>query len=288
MASGTTKLIKRRIKSAKNIAQITKAMQMVAASKMKRAQNLAVQSKPFAEKIYQATSRLAERTDSSKHRLLKRHETIKKALAVVITTNKGLCGSLNTNLLRALDKWKNNKGFKLDFATVGKKGQSYAASSEGGLLADFSDQVPFADNIPALVKLATRAFLKNRYQEIWLVYNDFVNALKQKPKFRKILPIEEIKKEEVLQEKFEYLLEPSAKEILNSLLPFYLETQVRDAILEAEASEHSARMIAMKNATENANVLMDNLTLEYNKLRQQSITSEIADIATAKTTMGNT
>ena len=290
----SAKFIVRRIKSAKNISQITRAMQMVAASKMRQAQEKAISGKPYSEKIYEVTRSLALKVDPKTHPLLKRPEGKLYPLIVLITTNKGLCGGLNTNLLRSLNKFLNERfaeNIQIDFVTLGKKGQSFVLRFGGGYLADFSKMTPFTDAVGPIVKLITDQFLRGKYNQVWLVYNNFINALKQNPKIKQILPIaskelikEELEKEEKIEVK-EYLFEPSADEILNTLIPFYLEIQVREAILEAEASEHSARMIAMKNATDNALDLMDGLTLEYNKLRQQLITAEISDITTAKISM---
>lgn len=288
----STRIIRRRIKSTKNIGQITKAMQMVAASKMKKAQNIALAGKPYAFKILEVVRSLALKTDPKLHPLLRRQEGVKKYLFILITTNKGLCGSLNANLLRFVNSFLNRcrtKGISFDFITVGQKGQVFSLRTAGKYLADFSGSVPFTDAVNPSVNILTEGYLKRKYGRVYLGYNEFVNALKQEPTIKRILPISLVEKEEktpeLLKEQMrekEVLYEPSPKKILDLLLPFYLETQVREAILEAEASEHSARMMAMKNATENALALMDGLILEFNKARQQSITTEISDITTAK------
>jgi len=290
----STRLIKRRIKSTKNISQITKAMQMVAASKMKKAQNLALAGKPYAAKILEVVQSLAKKTDSGAHPLLQRQENIKNYLLVLITTNKGLCGSLNTNLLRFINHFlsrQSEKGISFDFITLGQKGQNFILKTKGEYLADFSELSSFTQAVGPIAKIVTEAYLAKKYGRVYLVYNDFVNALKQETKLKRILPLDLPEKEELpvairekVREKY-VIYEPSPKEILNSLLPFYIEVQIREAILEGSASEHSARMMAMKNATENAEALMDGLTLEYNKIRQQGITFEIADITTAKISM---
>ncbi|PIS09100.1 ATP synthase F1 subunit gamma [Candidatus Beckwithbacteria bacterium CG10_big_fil_rev_8_21_14_0_10_34_10] len=281
------RLIKRRIKSTKNIGQITKAMQMVAASKMKKAQDQAIATKPYSEKILEIVKSLSLKTDPKLHPLLKQQEEIKTYLCILITTNKGLCGSLNTNLVRSLNNFiqKNiNKGINFDFLTLGQKGQSFVLKTGGHYLADFSDLIPFTKAVIPIVKTISDGYLKEKYSRVYLFYNNFINALKQEPVNKRILPLILPNAEEEIQlgKRKDVLYEPTAKEILDFLLPFYIETQVRGAILEGNASEHSARMMAMKNATENAQALMDGLTLEYNKARQQSITLEIADITTAK------
>lgn len=278
------RFIKSRIKAATNIAQITKAMQMMAASKMKRAQERAISGKPYAEKIYQSVKQLASITDSNYHQLLMRENLTGKTLIILITTNKGLCGSLNTNLFRKIYHWcevKNN----YDFITLGIKGANFVIRSNYTLVADYSQELPFSKNTPGIIKTAVEGFLEKKYKEVVLCYNSFINALKIIPIQSTILPMvvmeqeENEEKKEALQE---FLIEPSAKQLLNALLPHYLEVQVRNAIFQAEASEHSARMLAMKSATDNALSLSSELTLIYNKLRQEQITYEIADISRAQ------
>jgi F-type H+-transporting ATPase subunit gamma len=283
------RLIKSRIKSAKNISQITNAMQMVAASKMKRAQNAAISGRPYTEKIAQMTAAFVAKIDPGKHPLLNINSNGMR-LFVLISTNKGLLGGLNTNLFRQLTKWYGAD--VLDntvFATVGKKGEHFLVRTKKQLSVDFSDTLPFTNVIPALTKYITDGYLKQEFNEVTLIYNNFISALVQEPMQKKILPISQFSQskennEDVKNDKnsFEFIIEPGIDEILDQLLISYLENQVRDAVYEAEASEHSARMMAMKNATENALELIDLLTLEYNKARQEKITFEIADMITAR------
>ena len=279
--------IKRRIKSAKNIAQITRAMEMVAASKMKKAQNDAIMGKPYAEKIYQAVSDLSANIDKTVHPLLSEGNENGKKLVVLITTNKGLCGGLNTSLLRTFDKWASLME-NLEAVILGKKGQSYIVRSKAGLIADFSSDVPWRNIIPAINKICVEGFIKGTYREVYLVYNTFFTVMKQIPTIKRILPITALEKtdSDASSKKRinfrEFLIEPSINEVLENLLPHYIENQIRTAVLEAEASEHSARMIAMKNATDAALDLMDSLTLMYNRARQEKITFEIADMVTAR------
>lgn len=277
------KLIKRRIKSAQNISQITKAMEMVAASKMKKAQSTALNGKPYADKINIAVRILAAKLEHEKHPLLKHGNPNGTQLFIVISTNKGLCGGLNSNLFRYLTTIVNPQ-VKSEFISLGKKGSSFIARSRHNLIADFSEKLPFTSNVPALTGLLVDGFISGLYSQVTLVYNNFVSALNQVPIDNKILPVENLEaaqNEEVTQFN-EFLLEPNEKFVLESLLPHYLENQIRTAIYEAEASEHSARMIAMKNATDAAMDLIDDLTLVYNKARQEKITYEIADIVTAR------
>jgi len=291
------RLIRKRIKSSKNIAQITKAMEMVAASKVKKAQAQAVSGKPYADLINSVVGDIARRLSPESHPLLKSFTTAQdlRFLVVLITTNKGLCGSLNTSLILALDRWvkaQKQKGVvaSIDYVTVGKKGQRYVARSKMDYIADFSDYGSFVQALPPLGSLISDKFLSNSYDMVWVAYNEFITALRQEPMIRRILPISPSTEPELFGEKTEVekvdsaelLIEPSPEEVLEAALPLYLQVQIRKAILEAEASEHSARMLAMKNATDNALSLIDGLTLEYNKARQQSITSEIADVETAR------
>jgi len=203
---------------------------------------------------------------------------------VLISTNRGLCGSLNSNLFRMLLGWlEERKEKKIDFITLGEKGQHLILKTGYELIADFSELSDFTEAVGPLSQIVTAGFLSGEYQQIWLVYSDFVSALKQVPTVKRLLPIAtKLSLEEKKGGWFEYVFEPSEEEILDWLLPYYLETLVREAILEAVASEHSARMVAMKNATNNALSLIEGLTLEYNKERQKTITAEIADITTAK------
>ena len=277
------RLIKGRIKSAKNIAQITKAMELVSASKMRKAQLLAGAGKLYAQKIYEMVLRLSSKVDAVKHPLLRKPEKIQgKRLVVLISTNKGMCGGLNTNLFRQfLRDYPDAKAH--DCVTIGRKGASFVASLAGTLKADFSQTTPFNAVVPALTELVSQQYIAGHYDGVDLVYSEFVNIMKQNPRKKTILPITiESVGGEKAADVTEFLIEPTVNEVFESLLPHYLENQVRDAILQSEASEHSARMLAMRNATDNALSLMDDLTLVYNKARQEKITYEITDLITAQ------
>lgn len=274
------RLIKSRIKSAKNISQITKAMQMVAASKMKKAQEAAISGKPYADKVYESITELSRMTDSSFHKLLSQKGVGDKTLIILITTNKGLCGSLNTNLFRKCLQWFASPKF-IDCIAIGSKGAKFAVRAGYNLLADFSDKTPFTVYTGAVIDIVTQKFLTGEYKEVLVIYNNFINALNLIPDTRTILPIGKIEStEEEIHKTLNstFLIEPDPIQLLNFLIPHYLEVQVRAAIIQAEASEHSARMLAMKSATDNALSLSEELTLVYNKLRQEQITYEIADI----------
>lgn len=277
------RLIKRRIKSAGNIAQISKALELVSASKMKKAQAQALSGKLYAQKIYTMVLHLADKVSASIHPLLMRPEVLTgKRLAIVISSNKGLCGGLNNNLFRFILR-EYPKLNAYDFVSLGTKGSEFLARAHTNLISDFSDSYPFSNIVPAITELVSREFLAGKYDGVELVYNNFISALKQQPLKKSILPLTiEIKDTEKIEKVPEFKVEPNVKEVFNTLLPHYLENQIRDAILQAEASEHSARMIAMHNATDNAMTLTSELTLIYNKARQEKITTEISDIVTAR------
>jgi F-type H+-transporting ATPase subunit gamma len=276
------RLIKNRIKSARNIAQITKAMELVSASKMRKAQLQALSGKLYAQMIRDMVFRLAIRTDISNHPLLTTPLTdTKKRLVILISTNKGLCGGLNISLFRSM--MKNYPSLdNLEFVTLGKKGTNFITQMQAQLKADFSNDIPFVDSVPALTQLLTEAFLSGTVAGVDIVYNEFISALKQIPRQKTLLPLTLSGLPQEEQTGPEFLIEPNIPEVFEALLPHYLENQVRDAVLQADASEHSARMVAMRNATDNALSFMDELTLVYNKARQEKITYEISDMVTAR------
>lgn len=276
------RLIKRRIRSAKNISQITKAMELVAASKMKKAQAAALSGKLYAEKIYEMVVKLARKVDNTSHPLLTPARKLTgKRMVVLISTNKGLCGGLNTTLFRFLIReYPDLKN--IEFVTLGKKGAMFLTITKNMIKADYSETVPFITTVPALTELIVREFTEGRVDGVDLVYNEFISALKQNPRKKTIVPLS-IEKAPIDDDvDSEFLIEPDAKQVFNALIPHYLENQIRDAVLQADASEHSARMVAMRNATDNANSFISELTLLYNKARQEKITYEISDIVTAR------
>lgn len=252
---------------------------------MKKAQSAAVSGRPYAEKIAEMARRFASQVETTSHPLLAKNENGTR-LIVLLSTNKGLCGSLNTNLFRSLFHWFSQKELDASvFVSFGKKGETFLARSQRKLIADFSITSEVSQRIAALTTLITQGYIKEEYKEVYLVYNNFLSSLNQEPTRKCILPISgpsEEEKKDAQKEKLSFVVEPSIDSILDTLLFHYLENQIRDAVLEAEASEHSARMFAMKNATDNAKELITLLTLEYNKARQEKITSEIADIVTAR------
>lgn len=279
----TLREIRRRVKSVKNISQITSAMQMVAASKMRRAQEKTQKFKPYALKIAQLTRELSLGVDSILHELLQEGNPEGKRLIILITTDKGLCGGLNSNLFRQLKRWYPDLR-NLECITVGKKGRGFVRLNNLALVADFSG-TPLVHIVSAVTTLVVENFLAGMYLVVEIIFNRFVTSFEQQPTRWPILPISEVKageEKEVKVSLADFLIEPSAREVLEALIPEYLENQIRDAALSAEASEYSARMVAMKNATENAQNLVADLTLEFNKLRQNEITMSIADMVTAR------
>ncbi|OGM64689.1 ATP synthase F1 subunit gamma [Candidatus Woesebacteria bacterium RIFCSPLOWO2_01_FULL_39_21] len=277
------RLIKKRIQSVKNIRKITKALEMVSASKVRASQIRARAGKPYSQKVYELVSELSGKADGEKIDLFEKGKG-QKRLYILVSTNKGLCGSLNTNLFRSVmkDTGDISKEERL-FVTVGKKAVSFALAN-GTLIADFSDVLK-ENALAAIISLVVEEFKKGNVSKVYIAYSDFVNALTQIPQLKKLLPISRdnlLVKDESSQI---YIFEPEAKHVLEMMLPFYLEVQLKGAFLESEASEHSARMLAMKSASDNAYNLSEALNLVYNEVRQQTITDEIADVTRAMEVM---
>ena len=260
-------------------------MEMVSASKMRRAQAAALATRPYTDALHRSLQSLAAASSSEVHPLLTEHEE-GVDVAVVISTDKGLCGSLNPTLFKEIALWlKKNKNGKI--IAIGKKAVAFARITGIEMYAQFTDlpdQVVSSDTL-AISTLIQEHFLEKKFKSVSLIYMDFVSTLIQNVKVQQVLPLPKIEAaEEALVDKIneaEYIFEPSAGAILGSLLPYYLENSVYQAFLEARASEHSARMVSMKNASENAGELMDELRLIYNKSRQASITGELLDVVTA-------
>ncbi len=271
--------IRRRIGAVRNIKQITRAMQFVAASKLKRAQDATLSSRPYREKIDEVISDLAAVLDAETHPLLARR-TAGKRLFVVVTTDRGLAGPLNTNTIRfALREILEHPG-DLSVVTVGRKGRDALRRARVPLeahFAGFGDRPGFADVTP-LTRLITDDFLAGTYARIDLVYPKFVSTLVQRPVAEQVLPIQPALDTDGIPGN-QFIFEPNPATVLRQLLPRYVATRVYQAILETTASEMSSKMVAMKNATENAEELIEDLTLSYNKVRQANITREMIEIA---------
>jgi len=282
--------IKRRILTTSNISKITKAMEMVAASKMRKAQAQALKNRAFARAIENSLKNVAAHTDANLHPLLAQHAAGKDVL-IVISTNKGLCGGLNTNLFRQLNNWSQQHKNPAIIA-VGKKAVQFVRKTSLDLLAEFisiPEHVNAADTT-VVSSLIIEKFLNKEFKSVNILYMDFISTISQTVRITRLLPIAQEKTEEKVLDfmptiKEEYIFEPNAKAILNSLLPYYVENTIYQIFLEAKASEHSARMVTMKNASENAQELVGELKLILNKSRQASITSELLDITTAAMTL---
>ena len=290
-----TQDIRRRIKSIRNTAQITKAMQMVAASKMRKAQQHALAGRPYAALMNKVLVSLQKRTDPKLHPLLN-VRPLKKELVLIISTDKGLAGALNTNLFREA---ANFDPAKTTFVVTGKKARQFIARTKRDLLADFElkDAPSFVETKP-ISKFCTEKFLNRDVDNVSVLYTHFVNTINQRPVVQTLLPISGFDLPKKHDESAEgagehvdpmlgYVFEPNAEAVLDVMLPYYLQYQVFQMILDARASEHSARMVAMKNATDNANQFIKDLTLEYNKMRQAGITTELLEIATAQMALGS-
>jgi len=286
--AANTRDIRRRIKSIKNTAQITKAMQMVAASKMRKAQSAATAGRPYADLMNRVLVALSKRTNPELSPLLE-VRPVKKELLLVVSTDKGLCGGLNTNLLRETQQFD---GRPTSYVATGRKAVQYLARTKKELLADFhlKDAPGLLDTKP-VSKFLIDKFLSGEVDKVSVLYTRFVNTLTLKPTIQTILPISpaDLPKpvgEPVEDQDLEFIYEPSASEVLAGILPHYVHFQVYQMVLDARASEHSARMVAMKSATDNAKQLIKDLTLEYNKVRQASITTELLEISTAQMVLG--
>jgi F-type H+-transporting ATPase subunit gamma len=290
----STRDIRRRIKSVKNTAQITKAMQMVASSKMRKAQLAALAGRPYATLMNQVLAAVAPNAGDFSHPLMETR-AVKKVGVVLVSTDKGLCGALNGNLMREAAKFDKDTSL---FVCAGRKGSQFIARTKRKLAAEFTykDSPLFAE-ARAISKFVQDLFTKGEVDRVDILFTNFISTLNQKPEVQPLLPIGEIAglqagvgggESTVALEKSqsEYLFEPGADGVLGALLPHYLNFQVYQILLEAKASEHSSRMVAMKNATDNAKQLIKDLTLEYNKLRQANITKELLEITTAQMALG--
>ena len=276
--------LRRRIKSVKNTAQITKAMQMVAASKMRKAQAAAIAGRPYQEMLARVLAAVKGRVDPGDHELLA-VRPVQNELILIFSTDKGLCGPLNANLFRELGEVDREKS---EFAVSGRKAVQFITRTRRNLTADFAlkDTIEFSEIRP-IAKFVSDKFISGEVDQVRVLYSKFVNTLVQQPVLRTLLPIpvEELGIKGP-QGPGEYLFEPDEHSVLDAILPHYLAFQLFQMALDARASEHSARMVARKNATDNAKELIKDLTLEYNKVRQANITTELLEITTAQLAVG--
>jgi len=273
--------IRRRINAARNIKQITRAMQFVAASKLRRAQESTLAARPYSEKIDEVLADVASVLGPEDHPLLAEDTGGGKRLLVLITTDRGLAGPLNTNIIRYVARELTESTGDFAVVSVGRKGRDAMRRARVPIeahFAGFGDKPKFADVLP-LARLISEDFLAGKYGRIDLVYSRFISTLSQKPVLYQLLPIEASEDTEGIPGN-QFIFEPNPRAVLEQLLPRYVATRLFHAVLEGKASEESSRMVAMKSATENAEELIDDLTLVYNKVRQSNITREMIEIAT--------
>ena len=282
--------IKRRIKSINNTSKVSHAMELVSAAKMRRSQEAALASRPYTYTLSEILTQVKSRSEKP-HTLLTEKESPKQMM-ILLTSDRGLVAGLNLNLFREIAKL-DMKNFQ--FVVVGKKGQNFTTKTGSDLIASFiSDENEPLDLARTLTKVVVDAYANSEVNRVSIMYPDFQSTVKQIPTLTQVLPIEIEKKElpttnnplrersEASQRQTDLLFEPSVDDILESILPHYVLTKIYQAILETKASEHSARMVAMKNATDAANDLVEDLTLAYNQARQEAITKELLDIITAQ------
>jgi len=289
----STREIRRRIRSVKNISQVTRAMQMVAASKMRRAQEQVLATRPYTEKAWQVLTNLAAQrgVDETVHPLLEVREEIRTIGMVLITADKGLCGSYNHAMIQAASRFIDSLPYPVELIAVGKRGRDAMWRMKRTIVAEFSDLPPQPRllDVTPIARIAMDGFVAKEFDVVYLAHTDFINTLTQRPAIWQLLPllpldlgitaVSEHRGERETATTTEYIYEPDPHTILDTVLPRFTELQVYQALLESLASEHSARMVAMRSATENAMDLLDDLTLTYNRARQEAITKEMLDIA---------
>lgn len=273
--------VKTKINSVKSTQKITSAMEMVAASKMRRAQDRMSLGKPYAVRIRNVIGHIANASPEYRHKYLE-ERAVKRVGFILVSTDRGLCGGLNINLFKTVIKNMKelaDQGVEVDLCTIGGKGAAFFGSVGAKLVATVRDMgdKPVAAELIGSVKVMLDAFDEGRIDKLFLVSNDFVNTMTQKPQVEQLLPLPP-SQEEGLKHYWDYIYEPEAKDLLDGLLTRYVESQVYQGVIENKACEQAARMVAMKNATENAGTLIEELELLYNKARQAAITQELSEI----------
>ncbi len=271
--------IKRHIRSVGNIEKITKTMEMVAAARMQKTTAALFASRPYAQLAWAMLQEVSRRTESELHPLLQ-SRPVRKTLLILVTSDRGLCGAFNMNLIQHALKRTTDKG-DFRFVTVGKKGRDFLSYRGYPIIADFTGlemPVPFLKTL-AISRIAIEEYAQRICDEVIVVYSNFVSHLIQKPQAQRLLPLREPGTGETVPAPMIY--EPSAPAVVSALVPRIIEYEVYAAILENQASEFASRMVAMRNATENAEQLIDSLTLSYNKARQEGITKELTELSTS-------
>jgi F-type H+-transporting ATPase subunit gamma len=283
--------VRLRISSVKNISQVTRALQAVSASKVRKAMEAVTHTRPYATKAWQVLTHIAKQPGrGSLHPLLVEREEVQHITVVVVAGDRGLAGAYNTNVIRYMLQCFNQSQVPVRYITVGSKGRDLLTRRRKEIVAEFSKlpAAPSFSDVSAIGHVAVDEFLSGKADKVFLVYTDFINMVKQEPVIKQLLPVEyergehqvmEFSRESAKTVQPAYIYEPGEREILDEIIPRFVALQVYQAILESLASEHAARMLSMKNATESATEFADVLQLEYNKARQQSITSEMLDIA---------
>lgn len=280
MAAG--KEVRSKISSVKNTQKITKAMEMVAASKMRKAQDRMQSARPYAEKIRNVIAHLGNANPEYKHSYLVPRDEINRVGLIIVTTDRGLCGGLNANLFREvlqhMKKW-DSQGKEMELCIIGSKGISFFKRIGGKITAQTTGigDSPTLEDLIGSVKVMLDAYNESRIDELHLVYNKFINSMTQQPSIEQMLPVEAVEDDD-LQGNWDYIYEPDAQEVLDDLLMRYIESLAYQGVVENIACEQAARMVAMKSASDNAGKLIDDLELIYNKQRQAAITQELSEI----------
>jgi F-type H+-transporting ATPase subunit gamma len=280
MAGG--KEITTKIRSIENTKKVTSALEMVSASKIRKSQDLMNETRPSASMIRRVMGHLSKARPEYRHPFTIRREEVKKVGYIIVSTDRGLCGGLNTNLFKVIladiQEWQ-NKGAEISLVTLGKKASAFFKNVNVEIAAHASNlgEKPQIEDLIGSIKVMLDAYREEKLDRVYVVYNKFVNTMSQKPELERLLPLPETDDSEV-RDIWDYIYEPDAVTLLDTVLVRYIEADVYHAVLENLASEHAARMIAMKNATENAGELIDELTLVFNKARQAAITQEISEI----------
>jgi len=258
-------------------------MEMVSASKMKKAQGQALATRPFSDKLEAIIDHIVSSGATLRHPLMEIRSTRAKAMLIIVSTDKGLCGGLNVNLFKAVSDWAKNSPHKsLEIVHVRKKAKTTVGAKDWSLKAVFHDigETPTFEETRAIAKLAMDSFLQGEVDEVYTAYPKFISTLTSQPTIKKILPVTSSLGQ--VQTNSEYLFEPTPASLIQELFPYMVEMSVYQIMIDSSASEHSARMVAMKNASDNALELIGNLTLDYNQARQSQVTSELLDATTAR------
>ncbi len=301
----STRLVRRRIKSITNTRKITKAMELVSAAKMRKAISAVLGTRPYANSAWRAVEEVAKVTDPSAHRLLQRNDGVSKALVIVFSSDRGLCGGINSRLLKTVYEFVSKSRRELEFVVIGRKGQQALKRRRLNIVASFSDLThnPRLTEVMPIAKLAMDDYGLSKYESVWLAFTDYRSSIAQDPVVRQLLPIGRIaglgEVDSVIagvqkpgrsaaetarlgSGAYQYEFEPSPEIVLEAMLPRLVETQVYQALLESLASEHSARMMTMRAASDSADDMISQLTLTLNQARQAGITMEIAEISSGK------